>query len=212
MKRCALTNLQLRGRSGVTQALLHDYGYFALILILTLDASGVPWPTEATLVMAGVAFGEGGWLKVLLAGLSSLGGAALGSAFSYYLGRRMGPALMRRIMAFFRLSNETMDKVDAWFEKYGHRAVFFGRMIPFVRNFTGFPAGVMGMHFGQYMLYSLAGYSLYIAFALSLGYGGASFARWVGDAEIVLAILLPLAAIVLWFKYGRKWVAKRRGM
>lgn len=209
MKRYVSPNWGVRGRSGVTQALLHDYGYLALIVILTLDASGVPWPTEATLVAAGVAFGEGGPIKVVLAGLSSLGGAALGSVFSYYLGRRMGPALMRRIMGFFRLSAETMDKVDAWFEKYGHRAVFFGRMIPFVRNFTGFPAGVMGMHFGKYMLYSLAGYSLYITFALSLGYGGSAFARLVGDVEIVLAVFIPLALIVLWFKYGRKWVRRR---
>lgn len=196
---------------GVVQTLLHTYGYAALILVLLLDSSGVPWPTEATLVAAGAFFGQHSALSVLLVGVSSLTGAACGSALSYYLGRRMGPALMHRIMVFFRLSSEQIDKVDQWFATHGHRAVFFGRMVPFVRNFTGYPAGVMGMPFGTYMVYSVAGYATYITIALGLGFWGSAVARLIGDLEIILWIVIPLAALVLWVKWGRKWAARLRG-
>ncbi len=189
--------------------LWQKYIYVELVVILFLDRVGVPWPPEATLVAAGSASHSG--LSVVLAWVGALFGAAMGSTLSYYLGRRMGPTLIGRIVAFFRLSPQTATKVDDWFTRHGHRAVFFGRMIPFVRNLTGYPAGVMGMPFGKYMVFSLAGYGLYIAFALSLGFGGKAVARWIGDIEIFLAILVPLAGLVIWFKYGRKWVAQRRG-
>jgi membrane protein DedA with SNARE-associated domain len=195
-------------RLAVVQGIIHTYGYAALVLILFLDASGVPWPTEATLVGMGAAVH--GWPMLLLAWVSALAGAALGCSLSYYLGRRMGPSLMQRIARFFRLSPETMKKVDAWFTHHGHRAVFFGRLVPFVRNFTGYPAGVMGMPFGKYMLFSLTGYGIYSAVALGLGYGGSAFARWLGDVELVLWILLPTALIIGWLKWGRKWMVQLR--
>ncbi|HWI60547.1 MAG TPA: DedA family protein [Symbiobacteriaceae bacterium] len=197
----------------IVQSLLETYGYAALVLILLLDSSGVPWPTEATLVVAGIAAHQGN-LNIGLDLVAVLAGAAGGSSLSYYLGRRMGPSLMRRIAAFFHLSDETMVKVDAWFARHGHRAVFFGRLVPFVRNFTGYPAGVMEVPFGKYMLFSLAGYALYAAFALSLGFFGTAFTKWVGDFEIALWLLLPVVLAVGWFKWGRKWYkqyAKERG-
>ncbi|HWI51619.1 MAG TPA: DedA family protein [Symbiobacteriaceae bacterium] len=193
----------------IVQSLLETYGWAALVLILFLDSSGFPWPTEATLVVAGIAAKRGS-PGIVVVFLSVLAGAALGSTLSYYLGRRMGPTLMRRIAAFFRLSDDTMNKVDDWFERHGHRAVFFGRLVPFVRNFTGYPAGVMEVPFGKYMLFSLAGYGLYAAFALSLGYFGTAFTQWVGDFEIALWLMLPIALLAIWFKWGRKWVQQQR--
>lgn len=192
-------------------SLLGSYGYAALVLILALDSSGVPWPTEATLVVTGGLASRGG-INVFLAYLASLVGAGLGSTLSYYLGRKMGPALMRRIASWFRLTPQQLDKVDLWFAKHGHRAVFFGRLVPFVRNFTGYPAGVLGVPFGKYMVMSLAGYGLYCALALSIGYGGLSFLRWfLGEVEFAAWIIFPLALLFAWFKWGRKWLANRRG-
>lgn len=202
---------------GVVQLLLHKYGYLALVLILALDSSGVPWPTELTLAAAGAGAQEGvlpnllGVPNFVWAWTSSLVGASMGSSLSYYLGRRMGPKLMRRIAGFFHLSSDHMDKVDQWFEKHGHRAVFFGRLVPFVRNFTGYPAGVMEVPFGKYLLFSLAGYGVYDAFALSLGFGGTAMARWVAEFEAVLWIVIPVAALFVWFKWGRKFAARLRG-
>jgi membrane protein DedA with SNARE-associated domain len=196
-------------RLGLGEELLQTYGYAALVVILFLDSVGVPWPTEATLVVTGVA-ARAGHLSFPGALLSVLSGAALGSTLSYYLGRRIGPALMRRVGAFFRLTPAQLEKVDIWFAKHGHRAVFFGRLVPFVRNLTGYPAGAMGVPFGRYMLYTLAGYAAYAAFALTLGYGGTAVAQWVGDLERFLGIAVPLALIVVWFKWGHAWW-KRQG-
>jgi membrane protein DedA with SNARE-associated domain len=199
------------GHLGVVDMLLQQYSYAALLLILFLDSAGVPWPTEATLVLAGAVSAHTARIHPLLAILSALGGAAVGSSLSYYLGRKMGPSLMQRIAGVFRLTPQHLAKVDEWFAKYGHRAVFVGRMVPFVRNLCGYPAGVAAMPFGKYLLYSLAGYGLYISVALGLGYGGGRLAYLFKQVEYLLWILVPVAAFVLYWKWGRTWVAKRRG-
>jgi membrane protein DedA with SNARE-associated domain len=199
------------GHLGVVDMLLQQYSYAALLLILFLDSAGVPWPTEATLVLAGAVAAHTGRIHPLLACVAALGGAALGSSLSYYLGRKMGPSLMQRIAGVFRLTPQHLAKVDEWFAKYGHRAVLVGRMVPFVRNFCGYPAGVAAMPFGKYLLYSLAGYGLYITIALGLGYGGGRLAYLFKQFEYLLWILVPVAAFVLYWKWGRAWVAKRRG-
>jgi len=194
----------------IVQGLLKEYGYAALVVVLLLDSSGVPWPTEATLVVAGVA-ARNGHFSFAFAVLASAFGSALGSSLSYYLGRRMGPTLMRRIAYFFRLTPEHLDKVDAWFKRYGDKAAFFGRFIPFVRNFTGFPSGVGGVDFRKYLLYSVAGYTLYILFALSLGYLGSSLARVIQEFEFLLWIVIPIGLLFVWFRWGRKWHKKLWG-
>lgn len=192
------------------EGLLLDYGYIALVMIMILDSCGVPWPTEATLVLTGAAASEG-MIHPLLAAAAALIGAAAGSSLSYYLGMRLGPKLMQRIGAFFRLTPARLEKVDTWFARHGHRAVFFGRLIPFVRCFTGFPAGVVRMPFGKYLTYTLAGYIVYISISMGLGYGGHSLAKWLGDLEIALWILVPIALLVSWLKWGRQMMHKQKG-
>ncbi|HEY3368287.1 MAG TPA: DedA family protein [Symbiobacteriaceae bacterium] len=195
----------------IVRNLLRSYGYAALVLILGLDSSGVPWPTEATLVVTG-GLAAHGQLNVFVALLASLAGAMMGSSLSYYLGRKMGPSLMQRIGSWFRLTPAQIGKVDEWFARHGHRAAFWGRLVPFVRNFTGYPAGILGVPFGKYLLMSAAGYAVYDSIALGIGYGGLSFLRWwMSRLEMAGWIVIPLALIVGWFMWGRKWLENRQG-
>ena len=196
--------------SSILRDLVQHYGFLFLLAVLFADSAGVPWPTEATLVIAGVAIHRGA-IHPLLALLGSLTGAGLGSSLSYYLGMRMGPALLRRIGRFFHLGQEHLARVDAWFEKYGDKAVFLGRFIPFVRNLAGYPAGVMRMHFRKYLTFSLAGYLLYILFATGMGFMGNALAGLVQEFEALLWIIIPAGLIIVWFKWGREWAKTLRG-
>lgn len=196
--------------STILQNLVQHYGPPLLFVVLFLDSAGVPWPTEATLVVAGMAVHSGS-INPVLALLGTLLGSGLGSSLSYYLGKRMGPTLLKKIGHFFHLSPEHLAKVDAWFEKHGDKAVFFGRFIPFVRNFAGYPAGVMRMNFRKYLLFSLAGYLLYFLFAVGMGYMGTALATLVEDVEILLWIAVPVGLAIFWFKWGRKWANTLRG-
>lgn len=195
---------------GPIALLLQQYGYAALVLILFLDSMGVPWPTEFTLVLAGVA-ARAANLHIALVFVAAVSGATAGSFLSFTLGRRMGPGLLQKIGAIFRLTPEHLGKVDEWFRKHGDKAVFFGRFIPFVRNLAGYPAGVSTMDLSKYMVFSVAGYAGYIAFALFMGYAGSALARVMADLEIVLWIAIPVLLVFAWQKWGRKWQQRRRG-
>lgn len=192
------------------EGLLEQYGYIALILVLWLDSFGVPWPTEATLVLTGAA-AHAGHINLYLSGIAALSGAVTGSTLSYLVGQRFGPRVIHRVMAQVGLPPQWLDRVDTWFARHGHRAVFFARMVPFVRCFAGFPAGAVGMPFGRYLAYSMAGYSLYIALALLLGYAGLSLAMWLAELELVLYILIPLGGLGAYYRWGRKWLKSLRG-
>ncbi|MGE5676411.1 MAG: DedA family protein [Mycobacterium leprae] len=192
--------------------LLHTYGYAALVLILFLDSSGVPWPTEATLVATGVAAAAGRQhLSIYLALLAAVVGSLLGSSLSYYLGQRMGPKAMQRIAGWFRLQPQHLDKVDEWFARHGHRAVFFGRLVPFVRNLTGYPSGILGIPFGKYLLFSVLGYGLYCSIALAIGFGGLWLGRLMAEIEVLLWLLIPAVLLFVYVKWGRKWLRKGWG-
>lgn len=192
------------------QVLVREYGYLSLLITLFLDGSGLPWPTEATLVLAGLAVKAGHMRWFLSWGAALLGGTA-GSALSYYLGARLGHDSLRNLMGTLRLPASTLDKVDAWFERHGDRAVFFARFIPFVRVLVGYPAGITGMDFRRYMLFSMAGYALYIALTLGLGYAGLSLAHFIGDADVVLSVFGTLFAVIAWFKWIRPRLKRRSG-
>lgn len=192
------------------QVLLREYGYLALLITLFLDGSGLPWPTEATLVLGGLAV-KAGHLTWPLTWGAALLGAAAGSAFSYYLGARLGHEFLRSIFSTLHMPSSTLDKVDEWFERHGERAVFFARFVPFVRVLVGYPAGATGMNFHRYMLFSTAGYAAYIALTLGLGYAGLSLARVIGDADVALSLFASIFAVVAWFKWVRPWLRRRNG-
>lgn len=192
------------------QVLVREYGYLSLLITLFLDGSGLPWPTEATLVLAGLAVKAGHMTWLLSWGAALLGGTA-GSALSYYLGARLGHDALRNLIGTLRMPVSTLDKVDAWFERHGDRAVFFARFIPFVRVLVGYPAGITGMDFRRYMLFSMAGYGLYIALTLGLGYAGLSLAHIIGDADLALSVFGTLFAVIAWFKWIRPRLKRRSG-
>lgn len=190
--------------------LLREYGTLGLLLILFLDGSGIPWPTEATLVMAGVAIRTQHLHPLLAYGAAVLGGVG-GSMVSYSLGRLLGRRFLERIFSVTRLPKNLIAQGESWFLTHGERAVFFARFIPFVRVFIGYPAGVMGTPFPRYVLFSAAGYACYIALGMGLGYAGLSFAQIIGDAGLVIWIFGIIGLIYAWFKWGRPLARRMRG-
>ena len=92
-----------------------------------------------------------------LASLAGALGCAIGSAGAYYAGMHGGRPFLEKYGKYVLVRKKDIDRADYWFGKYGESVVFFSRLLPVVRTFISFPAGVSRMHFGRFLAYSFIG-------------------------------------------------------
>jgi membrane protein DedA with SNARE-associated domain len=148
-------------------------GYAGIFLLMILESIFPPIPSELVLPLAGFAAARGDFniIGVILA--TTLGGVA-GCIPWYLLGRIFGIRRLRRMSEKYgRIVTMTADDIDeaqAWFNRHGHLAVFFGRLMPTVRTLVSVPAGIARMHFGTFMFYSILGTTIWNVLLLFCGY------------------------------------------
>ena len=162
-----------------------------------------PIPSEVILPLAGytAAQGRGSLWVVAIAG--TLGSAA-GAVLWYYVGRWIGIDRLKRFAArhgrWLTLTPVEVDHVDRWFDRYGRRAVLFGRMVPGVRTLISVPAGVSGMPLGPFLVSTLAGSAIWTVILVLAGYElGERYSQVASVIEPISNAVLALAAIwYLW--------------
>ena len=192
---------------------LVDHGYVAVFLLMMLQGTGIPIPSEITMALGGAAasatfvastLGDGS--KPLAVGLVVAAGAAgdlVGSCIAYALGRTGGRQLVQRWGArIFRRGHE-VERAERWFERYGERAVFVSKLIPIARSYISFPAGVAEMQPVRFSVFVLLGT---IPFALGMALLGFAFGdtvvRYLRPIGYAAAVIVVLG--VVW------WLVRRR--
>ena len=115
--------------------------------------------------------GELTLIGVIIAGST---GSILAAMLLYWVGRKVPQQRLFNFIALYgkylRIQVADQEKALIWFNKHGHRIVFFGRMIPAVRSLISIPAGMSRMPFGKFMLYSTAGTVIWTSFLAYLGF------------------------------------------
>jgi membrane protein DedA with SNARE-associated domain len=138
-----------------------------------LDNVFPPIPSEVIMPSAGFAASKG---QLLLSGVIIAGsfGSLLAAALLYWVGRKIPNQSIfnwvDRYGKYLFIKSEDVKKALDWFEKYGHRVVFFGRMVPAVRSLISIPAGMSHMPFWKFMLYSSVGTIIWTTFLACVGY------------------------------------------
>ncbi len=132
-----------------------------------------PLPSEVIIPLAGFAAAKGD-LNIIGVVIATTLGSLVGALPWYFLGRMFGMARLKKLsFKFGRVLTLTADDIDAaqaWFQKHGHLAVFFGRLVPTVRTLISVPAGIARMPFRRFMVYSLFGTLIWNSFLLFFGY------------------------------------------
>lgn len=138
------------------EALYRTFGYVGVLIAMAIESACIPLPSEIILPMAGwmVARGEFAFWPAVLAGTF---GCTLGSALAYWIGARGGRPFLQRYGRYVLISAHDLAVADRWFARYGEATVFFARLLPVVRTFISFPAGVARMPFGRFLVYSTLG-------------------------------------------------------
>jgi membrane protein DedA with SNARE-associated domain len=194
---------------------LVDHGYVAVFLLMMLQGTGIPIPSEVTMALGGAAasvtfvaatLGDGS-KPLVLAWVVAAGvaGDLTGSSIAYAIGRIGGRPLVRRWGArIFRREHE-VERAERWFARYGERAVLVSKLLPVARSYISFPAGVAEMQpvrFGLFVLLGSVPFSLGIAL---LGYAfGDEVIRYLRPLAYAVAAILAVALV--W------WLVRRRGV
>jgi len=139
-------------------------GYASVVVLMAVQSACIPIPSEVILPLAGVALVHTLGMTamqvqmqlVLLATVASLA-SNLGSIPAYWVGARGGRAMVERYGRWLLLSQRDLDRVDHFFAHYGSITVLVGRMLPIVRTFIAFPAGVAKMNQVRFHIYTFVG-------------------------------------------------------
>src|SRR5690606_17640376 len=139
---------------------LEGGGAWAIAALMLLENVFPPIPSELVMPLAGFNAARGGtplWLTILSGTAGSLGGAWLWDL----VGRAFGDKRLRRLIArhgrWLTMTPSELDRAQAWFERHGAAAVFFGRLVPTIRTLISIPAGIARMPTRRFLLFSALG-------------------------------------------------------
>ncbi len=184
-------------------SLSQNLGYPGIILLMAVESSFIPFPSEIVIPPAAYLASQG-QMNILLVILSGLIGSLIGALVNYYLALYLGRALIYRIADhkisnLFLLNSKKIKKAEDYFLKYGNISTLLGRFIPAIRQLISLPAGFARLNFKNFIGFTALGSGIWVIILAILGYTVGSnqelLARYYG--EITIVIILIIAAIIL---------------
>jgi membrane protein DedA with SNARE-associated domain len=186
-------------------SVIEQLGYAGVFVGMTLESCGLPIPSEVIMPFAGYVVWEGG---LTLIGITLAGtlGCLAGSLIAYYIGLWGGRPLLERYGKYVLIRKRELDLADKWFEKYGDRAVFVSRLLPVVRTYISFPAGIVNMDVKKFSVYTVLGSLLW---CFGLAYIGVLLGPHWEDIKglfryLDVAVIVGIIALIAYLIYHRE--------
>jgi membrane protein DedA with SNARE-associated domain len=185
---------------------LAQIGYLEIFLLMALESSLFPVPSELVMIPAGY-LAKTGKLDPALAIAAGGAGSLLGASCNYLLGRYVGRAFLLRYGKYLLINADKYHEAEALFLRNAYVATFVGRLLPVVRHLISIPAGVFGMRPLSFAAITLAGATLWSAILVAAGYyfGAAAvqvFSRYTH--ELTLAVVAAIVAFGIWFLFRKR--------
>lgn len=175
-------------------ALLRQWGYGLVFVAMLLENAGLPLPGETITLLGGYAAGSG-HLNLMGVVAAATSGAILGDNLGYWLGRRLGWAVMLRLGRLLRQSDGQMEELRVRFLLHAGKSVFLGRFVAVLRVIAGPMAGAVGMPYRKFLLCNAAGALVWATTMVSLAWLGG---RWIPFQSMAKGVVeFGLGALVL---------------
>lgn len=183
--------------------LIDKIGYLGIFTLMVLESCGIPLPSEATMPFSGFLVADGKlnfWAVVLIGTVANL----IGSWIAYFIGLKGGRLLIEKYGKYFLISHHDLNIADKWFSKHGEWIVFLGRLLPVIRTYISFPAGIAKMNFKKFSLYTFLGALpwsiLFTWLGVKLGKNWEQIRSQLHNFDIVIIILIIFLIILyIWW-------------
>jgi membrane protein DedA with SNARE-associated domain len=152
-----------------TVAVIEKLGYPGVLVLMTLESTFVPIPSELVMPQAGYLVAQGK-MNFGIALLMCTVGSVLGGLINYFIAVKMGRPLMLKYGKYFLCPPHKFEKMEKFFTTHGEVSTFTGRLILGVRHFISFPAGLARMHLWKFCFYTALGAGIWGAILETIGY------------------------------------------
>jgi membrane protein DedA with SNARE-associated domain len=191
-------------------------GYLGVGLAMAIESAMIPLPSELVLPYAGFLVSDptqieplthGPWNFWIVIVVATIGNT-IGSVIAYAIGAWGGRPFLDRYGRYLLIRPHEIETAERFFARHGAATAFFSRLLPIVRTFISFPAGVARMPLGRFLLYSTAGALLW---SILLTWAGTQLgAHWedvrhaLQPFDLVIAVVAVAAIIAfVWWRLGR---------
>lgn len=176
--------------------IVNDWGYIGIFILMTLESTVFPIPSELVMIPAGY-LAHQGELSATMSVISGTAGSLAGALINYVVSRRYGRSFLWNHGKKILVSRRRLAQMDYFFRKYGEVTTFLGRLIPVARHYISIPAGLAKMRLWRFMLFTSLGAFVWMVVLTALGYFIGNniseikqYTHLVGYAAIGLAVVV----------------------
>ncbi len=182
-------------------------GYAGIFIMMFLESSFFPFPSEVAMIPAGLLAAQGK-MNLFTAIFVGITGSLAGALFNYFLAVKFGRGFLVKYGKYFFIKEETITKTEKFFKDHGAISTFTGRLVPAVRQYISFPAGLAKMDLKIFSLYTTLGAGTWVTILALIGYffGANEELAKAHTKEITIAVLISLAILVFWYVRRQKKV------
>jgi membrane protein DedA with SNARE-associated domain len=148
---------------------VHEWRYGGVILLMAMESSIFPVPSELVIPPAAILAAHGGSMTLPGVILSGTFGSWLGSAITYWLALVMGRPFVMKFGKYFLMSPEKIERSERFMRRYGGGGIFFARLLPVIRHLISIPAGILRMGFLKFSLLTVIGSAIWCSVLAALG-------------------------------------------
>ena len=174
--------------------IVRDMGYPGVFILIMLESTLVPIPSELVMPAAGFMASQGAFSLPVLLVVNSVA-ALVGSSIGYWIGAVGGKPLLLRYGKFVLVRKHDIEKTETYFARHGRATIFVGRLLPVVRHFISIPAGIARMPLRSFLLQTFLGSTLWGGFLIVLGYELGD--HWEAVAKQIKHVDLLVGAIII---------------
>jgi len=172
-------------------------GYIGIVLLMTLESSFFPFPSEVVVPPAGYLASQGE-MNIFLVIFSGIIGSVLGAFVNYYIAYKYGRNLLITYGKYFFINEEKFKKIESFFINHGEISTFVGRLIPGVRQYISFPAGLAKMNLSKFIFYTALGAGIWVVILAYVGYFIGNNIELIKEKlHIITIIIIPFIIIII---------------